>query len=77
MGTNRGIVKTILLIVVAIVLLSFFGIDLREVTSRPLFQKNVQFLWGSVTSGFENYIYGPIFGKNASSTGESATSTKP
>ena len=77
MKTNQGIVKTILLIVGGILLLSFFGIDLQEVTAKPIFRKNVEFIWTSAKDTWKNYIYKPIFNKNATSTGESGDSSAP
>ena len=73
MKTNRGIVRTIILIAVAILLLSVFGIDLQEAVKEPLLKKNFQFIWTGTKNTWTNYIYNPIFQKKATSTGETAT----
>lgn len=47
--------KLIILIVIAILVLSFFGISLHSLITAPATQANFAYLWHLVLSGF-NYV---------------------
>jgi len=59
---QRGIVQLIVLILIAILALSYFGIDLEQAFSKPLLAKNLSFTWNKTVEIWNNYIYGPISG---------------
>ncbi len=47
---NRGFVKIIVLIVVALVILGFFGFNLKEIVNSPTVRANLAYLWSIVTT---------------------------
>ena len=57
---QRGIITTIVLILIAILLLSYFGIDLQKAVGQPLLQKNITYTWHVVTVLWTDYVYNPI-----------------
>lgn len=62
MKGNKGFVHLIIIVLVAIIALSYFGIDLEQVFAKPLFQKNLSFTWHIVTDAWTTYVYDPITG---------------
>jgi uncharacterized membrane protein (Fun14 family) len=71
-STNqRGFVKTIVLILIGVVMLSYFGINLEEVTKNQLFKKNLAFTWREVTYVWNSFVVAPIthvFNKGTATT---------
>lgn len=64
---NRGIIRTIVIVIIGIILLSYFGIDLEQVSKSDLLKKNLAFTWDTTKNLATNYIYNPIshiFSKN-------------
>ena len=41
---QKGIVGVIVLIIIAIVLFSYFGINLKELSDKPIFKENLSFI---------------------------------
>ncbi len=60
MKGKRGFIKTILIIVVALVALGFFGYNLREITDSPAVHDNLIFVWELVVKIWHNFILAPI-----------------
>lgn len=46
MNKSRGLVKAIVLIVVALVVLGFFGYNLRDIVNSPTVSENLRYAWG-------------------------------
>jgi len=57
---NRGLIKFIVLIIIAIVILSYFGFNLREIVESPESQGNLGYVWGLVVSVWDNYLARPL-----------------
>ncbi|HEY4498616.1 MAG TPA: hypothetical protein VJH94_00970 [Candidatus Paceibacterota bacterium] len=57
---QRGIIHLIVLIFVALLALSYFGIDLEEVFTKPLLKKNINFTWDKSKEIWTDYVYEPI-----------------
>ena len=62
---KRGFVRTVLLIIIALLFLSYFKIDLRNLDPRQLWdsdlnQGNINFIWEGVKNIWYNYIKAPI-----------------
>lgn len=45
---NRGLVKALLLIIVALVVLGYLGYNLRDIVDSPAVQDNLAYVWGLV-----------------------------
>ncbi len=53
---QSGFISTIILIVIALVILGYFNIDVRQVLISPGVQNNLNYAWGVVTSLFHGMI---------------------
>jgi len=60
LDTNRGLVKLIIVVVVGIVILSYFGFNIREIVEDPTTQNNITYVWGLTISVWENYLKAPV-----------------
>ncbi|MDO8620110.1 MAG: hypothetical protein Q7R64_02050 [bacterium] len=60
MKGNRGFVKMILLIVVALIVLGFFGYNLREIVNKPMVHDNLAYVWGIVVYLWNTFIVTPF-----------------
>jgi hypothetical protein len=57
---NRGLMKMIVLIVIALILLAYFGLNLREITSSQIFTDNWEFLKNLCLNIWSNYLKIPF-----------------
>ena len=62
MKKNKGFVHLVIIILVAIIAFSYFGIELQEVFGKPLLKKNLAYTWEVTKNVWTNYVYGPITG---------------
>ena len=58
-STNRGFIKLILLIVVALLVLSYFGFSLRDLINRPVTQDNFGYVASTTTTFWGKYLEKP------------------
>ena len=56
---NQGLISILLIIVIAILALSFFNIDLKTVAEKPQTQKNVSYVVDNSTSFWNTYLQKP------------------
>ncbi len=56
---EQGLVKMIILIVVAIAVLSYFGVDIKAFFTSEQFQKNMGYIWTFIKDGWNNYLAAP------------------
>ena len=56
---NRGIVKLIILIVVALLVLSYFGINLRALVNSPTTQDNISYTSTGAVTVWDTYLRVP------------------
>jgi hypothetical protein len=75
-NSNRGLVKMIIIIFIALLLLAYFGLNLRSIVGSQTFQDNWNFLsnlavniWNNYLKGFVAFIWNsiivPIISKSA------------
>ena len=57
--TDRGIIKMIILIVIALLILSYFGYNLRAIVNAPNTQDNFSYVGGAVVDVWNNYLKAP------------------
>jgi len=53
MNTKRGIVGTIVLVIVALILLGYFNINVQQVVSTPTVQNNLLYAWQLLIAAIE------------------------
>jgi hypothetical protein len=57
---NRGVIGTVVLIVVALVLLGYYGVNVRTIVSSPLVQENLKYAWeilmNAIFNGFSTLV---------------------
>ncbi len=56
---QSGFIKVILIIVLALIILGYFGLDAREIMEKPLVQKNLNYVWNFVTFVWSHYFKAP------------------
>ena len=57
---NKGLIKWIIIILIAVIVLSFFGFDLRTIIESDLTQNNLGYLWGIGVTVWNEYLSRPI-----------------
>ncbi len=57
---QRGFIKWILIIIIAVIILSYFGFDLRTIVESPETQGNLGYVWSIVAGVWTNYLAEPI-----------------
>lgn len=56
---NRGFIKSVFLIVVGLIVLGFFGYNLKEVIDSPTVNKNLVYVWSLVVAVWNTCIVEP------------------
>ncbi len=59
-NNQSGLIKMILIIIIAIIVLSYFGFNLREIVESPETQGNLGYVWGLVVHVWDSYLVGPV-----------------
>ncbi len=57
--TNRGLVKTIIMIIIALLILSYFGFNLRTLVSAPTTQDNFGYVASTTVTFWDKYLKNP------------------
>lgn len=57
---QRGLINWIIIIIIAIVVLSYFGFDIRAIVEDDDTQNNIGYVWGGVVYVWEHYLMGPL-----------------
>ncbi|MCK5022152.1 MAG: hypothetical protein KAR54_02800 [Candidatus Pacebacteria bacterium] len=57
---NRGLISWIIIIVIAVIVLSYLGFDLRAIIEGEDTQSNLAYLWSLVLSVWNNYLATPV-----------------
>lgn len=57
---NQGLVRTVLIVLIAILVLSYFGFDIKGIVESPLAQNNIGYVWGFVVGIWNNYLSQPV-----------------
>lgn len=53
---QRGIIKMIILIIITIAILSWYGVDIKNFFTSPLVKKNFSYIWNFISDIWNNYI---------------------
>ena len=57
---NRGLVRWIFIMIIAIIILSYFGFDLRSIIEAEGTQNNLGYVWGGVVAVWDKYLASPV-----------------
>lgn len=60
MSREQGLIKLIILIIIALVVLSYFGFDIKNILESDLVKKNFGYLWSGVENIWKNYLTKPL-----------------
>lgn len=58
-NSNGGLVKTVILVVIILLVLAYFGFNLRSVVNSPTFQDNWALIRDAVVSLWNTYLRAP------------------
>ena len=58
-GNSSGFIKTIVIIVIALIILGVFGYNVSDIVNSPLVQKNLNYAWDIVQFVWQNYLKVP------------------
>jgi hypothetical protein len=57
---NRGIVMIVIILVIALLILSYYGFNLRQTIQSPTTESNFSYAWSGVTYVWDNYLGTPV-----------------
>ncbi len=57
---NQGLIRTVIIVVIAIIVLSFFGFNLRAIVESDLTQSNLGYAKELVVGLWDNYLSKPV-----------------
>ncbi|MEI7513476.1 MAG: hypothetical protein WCJ74_02550 [bacterium] len=58
--SKRGFIGIIVLVVIAILLLSYLGFDLKKIFTAPAVKNNFSYVWGFISNIWMNYLSVPF-----------------
>lgn len=59
-NTNKGLLKMIFVILIILLILAYFGFNLRTIVASQTFQDNWNFLTGLAVNLWNNILKGPV-----------------
>lgn len=57
---NKGFIRTVILIVIALIVLGYFGFDVKEIINGSTVQSNLKTAWDFVLMVWNNYLAAPV-----------------
>src|SRR6185369_1737449 len=57
--TNRGLIRNVILVLIALLILSYFGFNLRSIVNSPTFQDNWHFVTDLAIKVWNDYLKAP------------------
>ena len=57
---NGGFIKTVLILIIIILVLSYFGFDIKNFIDSPTTQKNLGYVWGLGKTVWNKYLEKPL-----------------
>jgi hypothetical protein len=57
--TKQGLIKTVIVIVIALIILGYFGFNIGDILNTPTVQANLHAAWEFVVKVWTNYLAGP------------------
>lgn len=57
---QRGFIKYVILIVIGILILSYFGFDIKKTVESEQSQSNLSYVWGLAVYVWDHFLAGPV-----------------
>ncbi|MDD4803938.1 MAG: hypothetical protein PHN69_02080 [Candidatus Pacebacteria bacterium] len=57
---KKGFIKTIIIIVIALIVLGYFGFDVENIIKSDKVQKNLGYVWNIVSKIWNSYLAAPV-----------------
>lgn len=57
---QKGIVRTIIIIIIALLVISYLGINLRQLATSPTTESNFSYVWNGTVYIWDNYLETPV-----------------
>lgn len=57
---SRGLIRTIILIVIALLVLSYFGLNIRSIVNSPAGQENFSYVQELMIKAWDGYLKKPV-----------------
>jgi hypothetical protein len=57
---KRGLITTIVVIVIALIILGYFGFNVKDIINGPTVQANLNSAWSFVMKIWNNYLAAPV-----------------
>lgn len=61
LNNQSGFFKLIIVIVVALIILGYFGFNVENLVKSPTASSNLHYLWGLVGEVWNRFIVGPLY----------------
>jgi hypothetical protein len=58
--SKKGLIKTIIVIVIALVILGYFGFNVGDIINSPTVQANLHSTWDFIVKVWNNYLSAPV-----------------
>jgi len=59
-NNKRGFIKWIVIFIIFVIIISYFGIDLRAIVESPQTQGNLGYVWILTENVWNNYLKNPV-----------------
>jgi hypothetical protein len=59
MKSNRGLIKLLILLLIALIILGYYGISVRNAVQNPTTQDNISYIWTGTVSVWNDYLKAP------------------
>lgn len=56
---SRGFIKLILLIIIGLVILGYFGLNIKDILASPVVEENLAYAWELATTVWTNWLQAP------------------
>ena len=57
---NQGLIKLIVIVIIGILVLSYFGINIQSIAESPTSQSNFSYVYGIISGIWNGYLRGPV-----------------
>jgi len=59
MAKDRGLIKMLILILIALIVLGYYGVSVRQAVQNPTTQDNISYIWNGMVTIWNNYLSAP------------------